>query len=61
MPKFEVMYKVFDDDTRSTSSGPSHYTIVVEALHQSAAEQMVKNMNGGNARCHIQRAMFLSN
>jgi hypothetical protein len=60
MPKFEVMYKVYDDETCRTSTGPSHYTVVVEAMHQGAAQQMVQNMNGGQ-RCQVMRAMHISN
>jgi hypothetical protein len=58
MPKFEVMYKVYDDETRRTYTGPSDYTVVVEAMHQGAAQQMVQNMNGGE-RCQIIRAMHV--
>jgi hypothetical protein len=58
MPKFNVMYKVYNDATKKTSSGPSHYTVVVEALHQPAAEQMVRNMNGAD-RTDIIRCMHL--
>jgi hypothetical protein len=58
MPKFDVMYKVYDNAKKNISSGPSHYTMVVEALHQSAAEQMVRNMNGAD-RTDIIRCMHL--
>jgi hypothetical protein len=61
--KFEVMYKVLTNNINEsgawTSSGPSNYTVVVEAPYQSAAEQMVKNMNGGSNHCHIIRAMHI--
>jgi hypothetical protein len=59
MARFEVMYKVYDDATRRTVTGPSHYTIVVEAPSQPVAEQQVRNMNGGNERCLIQRCMLV--
>jgi hypothetical protein len=58
MPRFDVMYKVYDDAKKNSSTGPSHYNMVVEAMHQSAAEQMVKNMNGAD-RTDILRCMFL--
>jgi len=48
MPRFDVMYKVYDDANKNTSSGPSHYTMVVEAINQPAASQMVRNMNGSD-------------
>jgi hypothetical protein len=61
--KFEVTYKVMTNNINEggawQSSGPSHYTIVVEAAYQGAAEQMVKNMNGGSNHCHIVRAMHI--
>lgn len=57
MPQFEVMYKVLKNNINESgawmSSGPSHYTTVVTAPYQSAAEQMVRNMNGGNNHCYI--------
>lgn len=56
MSRYEVTYQVFNAD--GTRSGPSHYVTVVEAQYQSAAEQMVKNMNGGS-RCYIQRCMLV--
>jgi len=63
MPRFEVTYKVVESDMSTNhawmTSGPSNYTTVVEAAYQSAAEQMVRNMNGGPNHCHIQRCMFL--
>jgi hypothetical protein len=58
--KFDVMYKVYDNANKNTSSGPSHYNMVVEALNQPAAEQMVKNMNGSD-RTDIVRCMQLFN
>jgi hypothetical protein len=58
MPRFDVMYKVYDNANKNTSSGPSHYNMVVEALNQSAAEQMVRNMNGAD-RTNIIRCMYL--
>lgn len=58
MNKFEVMYRVYTDDSLRYTTGASHYTTVVEAMHQSAAEQMVRNMNGGN-RCQIIRAVHI--
>lgn len=65
MPQFEVTYKVLSNNINEggawQSSGPSHYTTVVTALHQGAAEQMVRNMNGGSDHCHIVRAMYISN
>jgi hypothetical protein len=61
--KFEVMYKVLTNNINEggawMSSGPSHYTVTVDAMHQSAAEQMVKNMNGGSDHCHVIRAMHI--
>ena len=48
MPRFDVMYKVYDDSSKRTSSGPSHYNMVVEAINYPAATQMVKNMNGAD-------------
>jgi hypothetical protein len=63
MPQFEVMYKVLTNNINEggawESTGPSHYTTVVTALYQSAAEQMVKNMNGGPNHCHIIRAVAI--
>jgi len=56
MPRYEVTYQVFNAD--GTRSGPSHYVTVVEAQYQSAAEQMVKNMNGGS-QCYVQRCMLV--
>ncbi len=63
MATFEVVYKIVEDTYTGnySSTGPSHYTIVVEAIHQMAAEQMVRNMNGGDRHCHIQYARHLSN
>jgi hypothetical protein len=58
--KFDVMYKVYDNANKNTSTGPSHYNMVVEAINQSAAEQMVKNMNGSD-RTDIVRCMQLFN
>lgn len=59
--RFEVMYKVLENNINEggawRSSGPSHYTTVVDAAYQGAAEQMVRNMNGGSNHCHIIRAM----
>ena len=60
MPRFDVMYKVYDNANKNSYSGPSHYNMVVEALHQGAAEQMVKNMNGAD-RTDILRCMHLGN
>jgi hypothetical protein len=60
MPRFDVMYKVYDNANKNTFTGPSHYTMVVEAMHQGAAEQMVKNMNGAD-RTDILRCMHLGN
>ena len=63
MPQFEVTYQVYSNNINESgawmSSGPSHYTIVVDAPYQGAAEQMVKNMNGGSSHCHIQRAVMI--
>ena len=59
MPRFDVMYKVYDNANKNTSTGPSHYNMVVEALHQSAAEQMVKNMNGAD-RTDVIRCVLIS-
>ena len=62
MPQFEVTYKVLTNNINEggaqTSSGPSHYTTVVSAIHQGAAEQMVRNMNGGSNHCHIVSAVM---
>lgn len=64
MPKFDVMYKVVDNNINEGGawmrSGPSHYNTVVEAMYQGAAEQMVRNMNGGSNHCHIIRALRVS-
>ena len=61
--KFEVTYKVMTNNINEggawQTSGPSHYTTQVEAAYQGAAEQMVKNMNGGSNHCHIVRAMHI--
>jgi hypothetical protein len=46
--RFEVTYKVYDNERKNSSTGPSHYTMVVEAINQPAAAQMVKNMNGAD-------------
>ena len=54
------MYKVYDNANKNTSTGPSHYNMVVEAINQSAAEQTVKNMNGSD-RTDIVRCMQLFN
>lgn len=65
MPQFEVTYKVVTNNINEggawMSSGPSHYTTIVTAAYQGAAEQMVRNMNGGNNHCYIIRAMLISN
>ncbi len=57
MAQFEVSYKVLQNNLKESgawvSSGPSHYTTVVSAPYQSAAEQLVRNMNGGANHCHI--------
>ena len=60
MPRFDVMYKVYDNANKNTFTGPSHYNMVVEAMHQGAAEQMVKNMNGAD-RTDILRCMHVGN
>jgi L-arabinose isomerase len=64
MPQFEVTYKVLSNNIKESgawiSSGPSHYTVVVTAAYQGAAEQMVRNMNGGDNHCHIQRAVQIN-
>jgi hypothetical protein len=60
MPRFDVMYKVYDNANKNTFTGPSHYNMVVEAMHQGEAEQMVKNMNGAD-RTDILRCMHLGN
>lgn len=61
MAQFEVTYKVLENNINESgawlSSGPSHYTTVVNAPYQAAAEQMVRNMNGGANHCHIIRAV----
>jgi hypothetical protein len=63
MPQFEVTYNVFTNNIKENgawmSSGPSHYTTVVTAPYQGAAEQLVRNMNGGDNHCHIQRAVMI--
>ena len=58
MPRFEVSYKVLETSESGVrySTGPSNYTVVVEAAYQGAAEQQVRNMNGGTNRCQIQYA-----
>jgi hypothetical protein len=64
MPQFEVTYNVLSNNIKESgawmSSGPSHYTTVVTAPYQGAAEQLVRNMNGGDNHCHIQRAVQIS-
>jgi hypothetical protein len=64
MPRFEVTYKVLSNNLNEggawMSSGPSNYTTVVDAPYQGAAEQLVKNMNGGANHCHIQRAVQIN-
>ena len=61
--RFEVTYKVYDNNINESgawmSSGPGQYTTTVEAPYQGAAEQMVKNMNGGSNHCQIIRAMHI--
>jgi hypothetical protein len=61
--KFEVTYKVLSNNINEggawQSSGQSQYTTVVDAAYQGAAEQMVKNMNGGANHCYIIRAMHI--
>ena len=56
--QFEVTYKVLSNNIQeggawTQSGGPSSYKTVVNAEYQNAAEQLVKNMNGGPAHCHI--------
>jgi len=57
MPQFEVKYRVVENNINESGawkvSGPSHYTTVVSAPYQSAAEQMICNMNGGDNHCYI--------
>ena len=64
MPRFEVSYKVLENNINEggawISHGPSNYVTVVEAAHQNIAEQMVRNMNGGSNHCHIQYARMIS-
>jgi hypothetical protein len=60
MPRFDVMYKVYDNANKNSSTGPSHYNMVVEAMHQGAAEQMVRNMNGAE-RTDVIRCVLISN
>jgi hypothetical protein len=64
MPRFEVTYKVLTNNINEggawMSSGPSNYTTVVDAPYQGAAEQLVKNMNGGANHCHVQRAVQIN-
>lgn len=64
MPRFEVTYKVLLNNINESGAwqgtGPSHYTTVVEATYQGAAEQMVRNMNGGSNHCYIISARQLS-
>jgi hypothetical protein len=61
MPRYEVTYKVLSNNINEggawMSSGPSHYTTFVDAPYQGAAEQLVRNMNGGSNHCYIQRAV----
>ena len=65
MPRFEVSYKVLENNINEggawISRGPSNYVVTVEAAHQNIAEQMVRNMNGGSNHCHIQYARMVSN
>ena len=57
--KWDVMYKVYDNAKKNSSSGPSHYNMVVEAFDQYSAQQMVKNMNGAD-RTDIIRCLLIS-
>ena len=58
--QFDVMFKVYDNSNKNTSTGPSHYNMTVNAINRPAAEQMVKNMNG-SGRTDIIKAMQISN
>ena len=55
MPSFTVNYSINSapDPKLFQTTGPSHYVIVVQAMHQGAARDMVINMNGGESRCRI--------
>ena len=55
MPSFTVNYSINSatDPKLFQTTGSSHYIIVVQALHQGAARDMVINMNGGENRCRI--------
>lgn len=59
MQSFSVNYTVATQQSGSVrndifeSSGSSHYVIIVQALHQGAARDMVINMNGGAKNCRI--------
>jgi hypothetical protein len=63
--KFEVMYKVVANNLneseawRQAPGVASHNTMVVDAPHQSAAEHMVRSMNGGSNHCMIVRAKHI--
>jgi hypothetical protein len=58
--RFQVSYKVLTRSLAETSTynsdGPSNYVVEVEAAYQGAAEQQVRNMNGGANFCIIQYA-----
>lgn len=62
MPQFEVTYSVVENikEGKFGYSGPSHYTITVTAPHQNAAEQMVKNMNGGANHCLVRSCRIIN-
>ena len=63
--KFEVMYKIISNNINGSEAWrqdpgvASHYTTVVDAPHQGAAENMVISMNGGPNHCYIIRAMHI--
>jgi len=59
------MYKIVSSNINENTAWKqdpgvaSHYTTVVDAMHQSAAESMVRAMNGGSNHCYIIRAMHI--
>ena len=54
--QFEVTYKVYDDSSKRTSSGPSQYTMVVDAINQpAAADGMVNRTNVGGGIVGLRR------
>lgn len=62
--RFEVSYKTLARGLNEGGStigtmGPSNYVVRIEAANQNAAENQVRNMNGGPNFCIIQYARWL--